>query len=318
MELCQKYVMKINKTRSFSKAAKELFVSQPSLSSTVKKLETELGFLIFDRSKNPLELTEKGRIYVEYLEDMVRSEKEMRSKIDRLEVKDKKVIRLCAPNFFSRSIMPMVCGEFYKRHPEAEIIIDMCENSGEKSWDKLATGKVDLLFRNHYNKSKFSEEEICDSFYVIVMRKDLPGAEKIAKFALTRDEILSDENLDDKVIKDYSVFKDISFIRFGQGGSVWSHMYDLMEHCKFSPCVVQNSLSFDRHYDLMLYGCGAVVTSKILIARRPEKSDELLYFLTDVNKQMMAVYRKNEPLAAHLREFIDITKEFANSNLIRW
>ena len=100
MELCQKYVMKINKTRSFSKAAKELYISQPSLSSTVKKLETELGFLIFDRSKNPVELTEKGRIYIEYLEEIMLSEKEMQSKIDRQAVKGKKALRIGATNFF--------------------------------------------------------------------------------------------------------------------------------------------------------------------------------------------------------------------------
>ena len=211
----------------------------------------------------------------------------------------------------------MVCGEFHRRHPEAEIIIDMCDKISESTRGRVKEGKLDLIFWSDFNDDSFSKEPVCDDQYVIAMRKDLPGAEKLAELALTREEILSAEILDDMAIKDYSVFKNISFIRYGQRGSVWSHMYELMEQCRFSPCMVKNSMNFGRHYNLMLYGCGAVVTTKFLVSRRPEKSDELLYFPTNVHRQIMAFYRKNEPLSDYAREFIDITKELVNSNLIR-
>ena len=45
----KKYVYEVYKTRSFSKAAANLYISQPSLSATIKKIETRLGTPIFDR-----------------------------------------------------------------------------------------------------------------------------------------------------------------------------------------------------------------------------------------------------------------------------
>ena len=58
------YILMIASTGSFSEAAKRLYVSQPSLSQYVHKLETELGVNLFERT-NPLRLTYAGEVYVE-------------------------------------------------------------------------------------------------------------------------------------------------------------------------------------------------------------------------------------------------------------
>ena len=56
-----RYVYEVYKEMSFSKAARNLYISQPSLSAAVKKAEQEAGFPIFYRSTSPLRLTEPGR-----------------------------------------------------------------------------------------------------------------------------------------------------------------------------------------------------------------------------------------------------------------
>lgn len=66
-----KYVMKIVKTGSISAAAKELFVSQPSLSKAVMELEHELGITLFIREKKGIRLTDKGRCFVSYARQVV-------------------------------------------------------------------------------------------------------------------------------------------------------------------------------------------------------------------------------------------------------
>ena len=50
------YVLKIAQSGSFNEAAKQLFISQPSLSSSIKQLETELNIKIFERSKHGIYL----------------------------------------------------------------------------------------------------------------------------------------------------------------------------------------------------------------------------------------------------------------------
>ena len=55
------YLLAIDEHRHFGKAAKSCFISQPSLSLQLQKLEEELGAMIFDRTKKPNLVTEVGK-----------------------------------------------------------------------------------------------------------------------------------------------------------------------------------------------------------------------------------------------------------------
>lgn len=62
------YVYEVYKEMSFSRAAKNLFISQPSLSAAVKREEAKIGVPIFDRSTSPIRLTELGQEYIRSVE----------------------------------------------------------------------------------------------------------------------------------------------------------------------------------------------------------------------------------------------------------
>lgn len=70
------YVYEVYKERSFSKATANLFISQPSLSANVKKIEKRIGYPIFDRSTKPLGLTECGQRYIQSIEQILSVESE--------------------------------------------------------------------------------------------------------------------------------------------------------------------------------------------------------------------------------------------------
>lgn len=59
-------VIEISKTNSFSQAARNLYMSQPTLSHSIKQLETELGFSLFDRTPDGIVLTKFGRDFVHH------------------------------------------------------------------------------------------------------------------------------------------------------------------------------------------------------------------------------------------------------------
>ena len=71
------YIKKIAQAKSISVAADQLGISQPALSSYLKKVEGELGVVLFDRSRQPLELTEAGKVYLDYLDEVVIRQKEL-------------------------------------------------------------------------------------------------------------------------------------------------------------------------------------------------------------------------------------------------
>jgi LysR family hydrogen peroxide-inducible transcriptional activator len=65
------YVLAVQKHGHFAKAAKSCFVTQPTLSMQIQKLEDVLGTIIFDRSKKPILMTEKGKKLVEQMQSVV-------------------------------------------------------------------------------------------------------------------------------------------------------------------------------------------------------------------------------------------------------
>ena len=60
-----KYVLSVAEYKNFTIAAEHSFVTQPTLSMQIQKLEDHLGVLIFNRSKKPIELTDIGLKVVE-------------------------------------------------------------------------------------------------------------------------------------------------------------------------------------------------------------------------------------------------------------
>ena len=59
-----KYVYAVYQEKSFSKAARKLQVSQPALSKMVRKVEKDIGVIIFDRSTIPVTVTREGAFYI--------------------------------------------------------------------------------------------------------------------------------------------------------------------------------------------------------------------------------------------------------------
>ena len=78
------YIYAIYQYKSFSKAAKMLHVSQPWLSTAVKKTEMELQLSLFDRSTSPVSLTEAGRYYIEQIKKINAIEEEMRRAFEQM------------------------------------------------------------------------------------------------------------------------------------------------------------------------------------------------------------------------------------------
>ncbi len=64
------YILELNVERNFQRASDKCFVTQPTLSMQVKKAEEMLGFIIFDRSRSPIELTASGELLMPILKDV--------------------------------------------------------------------------------------------------------------------------------------------------------------------------------------------------------------------------------------------------------
>lgn len=83
------YILAVIEEKSITKAAKRLYITQPTLTKYINQLEDEYGVKFFDRSTTPIRLTEAGQLYVEKKKMMIEEERSLRSQLKSIE--DKKI-----------------------------------------------------------------------------------------------------------------------------------------------------------------------------------------------------------------------------------
>ncbi|MBR6765255.1 MAG: LysR family transcriptional regulator, partial [Clostridia bacterium] len=191
MELVQKYVYQVYVDKSFSIAARNLFISQPALSQAISRLEKELDIKIFQRGKIPISLTPQGEIYIEMLEEIMEAEARMQRSFRRLSDMTYGSITIGGSSYAAYSLMTGICGEFYRRFPKIKVTLDI-GNVGKRDIlkEKFQNGQVDLLisYNNSGNDSLFIP--IMQERLIIALNKSFPISEELRRCSLTREEII--------------------------------------------------------------------------------------------------------------------------------
>ena len=124
---------------SFSRAAEELYIAQPTISLPVRQLEEELQTKLLIRTTKSLEVTEKGREVYEYAASIL----QLRDRItERCTDSERRIIRLGASTIPSAYILPEVLPAYVKRHPATYFTID--QGDSRSVTEKLAEGVTDI------------------------------------------------------------------------------------------------------------------------------------------------------------------------------
>lgn len=105
------YVYEVYKEKSFSKAAKNLYISQPSLSANVRRVEAKIGYPIFNRNTSPLTLTECGERYIQSVEEILAIENSFASFVNDLGGLKTGHLTLGGSSLFSSCLLPRLIGE---------------------------------------------------------------------------------------------------------------------------------------------------------------------------------------------------------------
>lgn len=117
------YVLAVAEYQNFTLAAEKSFVTQPTLSMQVQKLEDELDILIFDRSKKPISITEVGKKIVAQAKNIVAEANRIKDIVDQ----DKGFIggdfTLGIIPTVMPTLLPMFLSTFIKKYPKVNLII---------------------------------------------------------------------------------------------------------------------------------------------------------------------------------------------------
>ncbi|WMI67711.1 hydrogen peroxide-inducible genes activator [Mangrovimonas sp. YM274] len=135
------YVLAIAEYKNFTKAAEKCYVTQPTLSTQIQKLEDELDVLIFDRSKKPIELTDVGRKIVQQARNIVNESDRIQDIVDQQKGFIGGEFRLGIIPTVMPTLLPMFLKTFIKRHPKVKLIIE--ELTTEEIITRISEGHLD-------------------------------------------------------------------------------------------------------------------------------------------------------------------------------
>jgi DNA-binding transcriptional LysR family regulator len=185
------YFREVCRTNNISKASKELFVSQPAISSSIKALEQEFGLQLFHRNNNKLFLTPEGEFFNLQIQEILDG-------IEKLELKMKDLgknhnrIKIGVPPMIGIFLFPKIFNEFKAHYPKTEIEI---RESGSLEIRRyvsddvvdVAIGILDKDMSSQFNLLPLYETEL-----VFAVNKGHPLAQKktISFPMLTNEKII--------------------------------------------------------------------------------------------------------------------------------
>ncbi|MBE7035345.1 MAG: LysR family transcriptional regulator [Ruminococcaceae bacterium] len=302
------YVLEVLKEKSFSKAAKNLYISQPSLSASIKRIEAKIGAPIFDRSTTPVSLTEIGQKYIDKALDIQKIEDEFTSYLnDELSI-IKGDVKIGGSNLFSSYILPPMIAEFNKHYPATNFI--MYEDKTQALVSRLADGEIDLFIDNVVETT----ENLTAHFYMtetilLAVPKSFRINERLTDFALSYEDIK--QNL--HAAPDFpsvspALFKKEPFIFLKSANDTGKKARLLCKKYGITPRVIFETDQQVTAYNITSSGMGICFVSDTLIKKTRERIDVVYYKLGDpeAHRNICFYTKSNRYLSNACRKFIEM------------
>lgn len=136
-----KYVLAVAEHKNFTLAAEKCFVTQPTLSMQIQKIEDELSIQIFDRTKKPIQLTEIGQKIVNQAKNIVIEADRIQDIVEQQKGFIGGEFRLGIIPTIMPTLLPMFLNNFIKKYPKVKLIIE--ELNTDEIIIKLKNGNLD-------------------------------------------------------------------------------------------------------------------------------------------------------------------------------
>jgi LysR family transcriptional regulator, hydrogen peroxide-inducible genes activator len=153
-----KYVLAVAEHQNFTKAAEKCFVTQPTLSMQIQKLEDQLDVQIFDRSKKPIELTEIGRKIVMQSKNIVNEADRINDIVDQQKGFIGGEFKIGIIPTVMPTLLPMFLKTFIKRYPKIKLKIE--ELTTEEIIQRIKDGHLDAAIAATPLKNEHIKERV--------------------------------------------------------------------------------------------------------------------------------------------------------------
>ena len=136
------YFMALCDCLSFSKAAEQLNVTQPAISSAIRELEKECNVRLFERKKNTLALTAEGQVLAQLVEPCLKQVQELNAAVKHLDQVNQH-LRVGFTTLFGNYVYSDILSRFMRTYPHVQISAQ--ESTSHGLWQMLDTNQLDII-----------------------------------------------------------------------------------------------------------------------------------------------------------------------------
>lgn len=294
------YIRTVARLRNISAAAEELGVTQPALSARIKKLESQLGAAVFDRSTTPLSITEVGRAYLECQEGIEALNRGLSRKITQLKNLEAGHLVIGGATFFNITYLPQAVARFSALYPgvEVKIVDDTVPNLTEAA----LRGEIDLFITPFASSNTgLVYEEFLDERIFLCLPPQAPELAALPApgeggFAILRHE-------------DFAALEDCCFITLGLAQQIGRKMAELFKEHSFTPAKVIQVDQTLTSLALTLAGAGASLITETTLRDLERKPAMFLPEGSICRRSLYVAQPKGEEPSRAVEEFARILRE---------
>ena len=307
----KKYVYEVYKERSFTKAAQNLYISQPSLSARIKKIEEIIGEPLFDRSTTPLQLTEVGKVYIEAAEEITQIEQRVENYINDLAGLKTGNLAVGASTLFAAYVVPSLITQFNQKFPEVHI--QLIEGNTAELEEMLGSNALDFVIDNyHYDSILYNKELYCEENILLAVPKHFSVNEELKEYQLSYENIKSKKYLSRKYpAVPLERFANLPFIMLTQGNDTRTRGDRLCRNVGFKPNIVLEFNQQSTAYMASSTQLGATFISDILVSQLPT-FENLVYYKLDgeeAKRKVFFYYKTHKYKTRVMEEFVRMMHE---------
>ena len=299
-----KYILAVAEYKSFSKAAENLFVTQPYLSKLVSSIENELGTQLFERSHNAFTITPAGKCYLEFIQNHLLAEQKMRARISEIASSKTVKLKLGITSAHGSYILPQLLEKFCLLYPGIHLTLE--EHNNQTLLDYILNSAVDLCCFSspEYHASLAYDVIECEKILMV-----LPPSHPLGH-VWAKGNFLSPRPFPKEQLGLLSYEK---FVILSKSQGMGRYAREIFEKYDIHPDIVMETKNIETAYRLAAAGIGITFIPQICTGFSNFENSPYYYSVGDppLERKVVIAYRKDRELSEVERNFIELAKNLS-------
>lgn len=292
---------------SISRAAQKLFISQPSLSVMIHKIEEEIGTPLFDRTSKPIRLTEAGQEYIKATEEILHIEKSFQNYLDAVEQLQTGELNLGSNQLLSSLVLPKYIAAFISKYPN--IRLHLADDNSAVLENRISSGQLDLIIDNQQlDADVFEQRKLRQEQLLLAVPESFACNDGLEAFCLTEaDVILGNHLCQDCPPVSLENFREVPFVTMTRENETRHRSDEIFREAGIKPKTILEIDRLATLYNFVEMGAAASIVSDTLVQNIQHHSGKVRFYRLDsqfARRDIYLTWKRNKYYSKAMEAFV--------------